>query len=90
MTVRTNHGRSSQITQTQGKVEEDRYLKQQEEKWLEKLRALKAVEEEDRRAKHHAEVVDPVKVDIAAILSQTGDKISDDGLENLAKFRLDL
>jgi len=73
-----------------GKVEEDRYLKVQEEQWLEKLRALKSQEETDRKQKHHDEVIDPVKKDIKDMLSKTGDVISDEGLENLAKFRLDL
>jgi len=73
-----------------GKFEEDRYLQQQEKQWYEKLRALRAQEELDREQKHYDEVVDPVKKDFADLLSKTGDKISDEGLENLAKFRLDL
>jgi len=72
------------------KFEEDRYMKQQEDEWKEKLRALKEKEAIDRDVAHHAEVVDPVKKDIEALLAQTGDKISDEGLEALAKFRLDL
>ena len=77
-------------THTQGKVEEDRYLKVQENQWLEKLRTLKAQEEKDRHQKHQDEVVGPVKKDLFDLLSKTGDAISDEGLENLAKFRLDL
>ena len=77
-------------THTQGKVEEDRYLKEQENQWLEKLRALKAQELTDFHQKHHDEVVGPVKKDIKDLLSKTGDTVSDEGLENLAKFRLDL
>jgi sulfur relay (sulfurtransferase) DsrC/TusE family protein len=75
---------------TQEKAEEDRYMKQQEDAWKEKLRALKAQEEASRDAARHAEVVDPVKKDIEELLAQTGDKVSDAGLEALAKFRLDL
>ena len=77
-------------TYIQGKVEEDRYLKVQENQWLEKLRTLKAQEEKDRHQKHQDEVVGPVKKDLLDLLSKTGDTISDEGLENLAKFRLDL
>ena len=77
-------------TYIQGKVEEDRYLKVQENQWLEKLRTLKAQEEKDRHQKHQDEVVGPVKKDLFDLLSKTGDRISDEGLENLAKFRLDL
>jgi hypothetical protein len=65
-------------------------MKQQEDAWKEKLRALRAVDESNRIAAHHAEVVDPVKKDIAKLLAATGDKVSDAGLEALAKFRLDL
>eukprot|EP00534_Pseudo-nitzschia_fraudulenta_P002421 CAMPEP_0201132436 /NCGR_PEP_ID=MMETSP0850-20130426/45737_1 /ASSEMBLY_ACC=CAM_ASM_000622 /TAXON_ID=183588 /ORGANISM="Pseudo-nitzschia fraudulenta, Strain WWA7" /LENGTH=84 /DNA_ID=CAMNT_0047402773 /DNA_START=102 /DNA_END=356 /DNA_ORIENTATION=- len=73
-----------------GKFEEDRYLKQQEEKWYEQLRALRAQEEHDRVKAHHELVVEPVKRDFADLLAKSGDTISDEGLENLAKFRLDL
>lgn len=75
---------------SQGKFEEDRYLKQQEEKWCEKLRELRAQQENLREKSHHDEVVEPVKQHLAKILAETDDKISDEGLENLAKFRLSL
>lgn len=65
-------------------------MREQEQAWREKLRALKAVEEAKRDAAHHAEVIDPVKKHIAEMLAKTGDKVSDAGLEALAKFRLDL
>lgn len=65
-------------------------MKRQEEAWKEKLLALRAQEESDRVAAHQAEVVDPVKEDIKRMLAETGDKISDAGLDALAKFRLDL
>ena len=78
------------LRKQQEKFEEDRYMKQQEDAWKAKLRALKEQEAKDRQAEHQAEVVDPVKKDIEALLAQTGDKVSDEGLEALAKFRLDL
>lgn len=65
-------------------------MKEQEDAWKEKLRALKAQEESARDAQHHAEVIAPVKADIEKLLAGTGDKVSDAGLEALAKFRLDL
>jgi hypothetical protein len=65
-------------------------MKQQEDAWKEKLRALKSQEEKSRDVAHHADVVDPVKKDIEKLLAATGDKVSDAGLEALAKFRLDL
>ena len=73
---------------SQGKFEEDRYLKQQEEKWCENLRAQRAQEEYVREVKYHEQVVEPIKKDFADLLAKTGDRISDEGLENLAKSRL--
>lgn len=74
----------------QGKFEEDRYLKQQEEQWRQNLQALRAQEESKREKRHQEEVVEPVKKHLEEILAASGDKISDEGLENLAKFRLSL
>ena len=74
----------------QEKVEEDRYMKQQEEAWKAKLRALKEQEAHEREVQHQTDVIEPVKADIVALLSKTGDTVSDAGLEALAKFRLDL
>lgn len=74
----------------QEKVEEDRYMRAQEEEWKEKLRMLKAQEEVEKAETLHNDVVSPVKADIAAMLAQSGDKVSDGGLETLAKWKLDL
>lgn len=71
-------------------MEEDRYMRAQEEAWKEKLRKLRAQEEAEREVAAHKEVVDPVKADIAEMLARSGDKISDEGLEILAKWKLDL
>ena len=65
-------------------------MRAKEEEWKEKLRQLKAKEESEQVEALHREVVDPVKADIAAMLSQSRDKISDEGLETLAKWKLDL
>ena len=73
---------------TKGKFEEDRFSKQQEEKWCEKLRVQRAEEDLIREQKYYEHVVAPVKEDIASLLAKTGDSISDQGLENLAKSRL--
>ena len=74
----------------QGKFEEDRYLKQQEEKWCEQLRALRAQEQLAREQERHELVVEPVKKEFADLLAKTGDQVSEEGLENLANLRLDL
>ena len=65
-------------------------MRAQEEAWKEKLRKLKAQEEAEREETMHKEVVDPVKADIAAMLARSGDKVSNEGLELLAKWKLDL
>eukprot|EP00934_Nitzschia_sp_Nitz4_P007135 Nitzschia sp. Nitz4//scaffold8_size234185//199563//199977//NITZ4_001293-RA/size234185-augustus-gene-0.278-mRNA-1//-1//CDS//3329559914//7125//frame0 len=72
------------------KVEEDLYMRAQEEAWKEKLRALRAQEAAAREQVEHDEVVSPVKADIAAMLAESGDKVSDEGLEILAKWKLSL
>jgi len=65
-------------------------MRAQEEAWKEKLRALKAQEEHKREEALHVEVVDPVMEDIAKMLEASGDKVSKEGLEVLAKWKLDL
>lgn len=72
----------------QGKFEEDRMAKQQEETYREMLRSQQAHKDVVRRQKYHDNIVEPVKKDLAALLAETGDSISDQGLENLAKSRL--
>mmetsp|Transcript_132335 Transcript_132335/g.382573 ORF Transcript_132335/g.382573 Transcript_132335/m.382573 type:complete len:110 (+) Transcript_132335:129-458(+) len=72
------------------KVEEDRYMRAQEEAWKEKLRKLRHEEEVEKVEQLHNEVISPVKADIADMLKESGDKISDEGLEILAKWKLSL
>jgi hypothetical protein len=72
------------------RVEESLYIKQQEEAWKEKLRALRAQEASQRKAEEHKVVVEPVMKDIADLLKASGDSVSDAGLEALAKWKLSL
>jgi uncharacterized protein YdcH (DUF465 family) len=74
----------------QEKVEEDRYMRAQEDEWREKLRKLKAEEAHMREDALHQEVVKPVMEDVSKILAETGDRVSDEALENLTKWKLDL
>jgi gas vesicle protein len=74
----------------QEKVEEDRYMRAQEEAWKEKLRKLKAEEMHMREDALHAEVVKPVMEDVSKMLAKTGDSVSDEALENLTKWKLGL
>lgn len=72
------------------KVEEDRYIRAQENAWKEKLQGLRAVEEHKREAAVHHDVVKPVMDDVSKMLAETGDSVSDAALENLTKWKLDL
>jgi len=65
-------------------------MRAQEDAWKEKLRKLRAQEETQQEEALHNEVVAPVKDDVAKMLAATGDKISDEGLETLAKWKLGL
>ena len=71
-------------------AEEDRYMRQQEEAWKEKLRQLTAQEASEQDQQIHDEVVSPVMADIEAMLKETGDSVSKEGLEKLAKWKIDL
>mmetsp|Transcript_21762 Transcript_21762/g.53959 ORF Transcript_21762/g.53959 Transcript_21762/m.53959 type:complete len:115 (+) Transcript_21762:77-421(+) len=71
-----------------GKFEEERFSKEQEKIWVEKLKAQRALEEHLRNESHYEHVVEPVKKEFSNILAKTGDSISEEGLENLAMTRL--
>lgn len=72
------------------RVEEDRYMRQQDEIWKKKLMQLKVEEEHLREEALHKEVLEPVMRDVAKMLEETGDRVSDAALENLSKWKLDL
>jgi hypothetical protein len=65
-------------------------MRAQDNVWKEKLRELRALEEHDKKETLHHEVVEPVMEDVAGMLAETGDTISKEGLEVLAKWKLDL
>lgn len=65
-------------------------MRAQEEAWKEKLRVLRAQEEAEREEAFYNDVINPVKAYVAKELAATGDKVSDKGLETLAKWKLDL
>lgn len=65
-------------------------MRAQDEVWKEKLRKLKALEEHEKVETLHQSVVEPVMEDVAAMLAKTKDTISKEGLEVLAKWKLDL
>ena len=65
-------------------------MRAQEEAWKEKLRALKAQEAHEHDQQVKDEVVGPVMADVEAMLKETGDSISKEGLEKIAKWKIDL
>jgi hypothetical protein len=65
-------------------------MRAQEQAWRDKLSMLKAQEEHEVEEALHRAVVEPVKADVAKMLGASGDKISDEGLEVLAKWKLNL
>ena len=65
-----------------------RQLKAQE--WKERSRQVKAQEEHQRELAQYEAVIKPMMSDVAKILEGTGDSLSDEGLEKLSKWKLDL
>ena len=57
---------------------------------MEKLREVRAQKEKIHAQDLHGQVVDPIKADIAKVLRTSGDSVSDEGLEALAKWKLGL
>ena len=74
----------------QKKVEEDRYMQAQEEAWKEKLRTLRSQQAHEQEQQLHDEVVGPVMNDVEAMLRETGDTVSKEALEKLAKWKIDI
>lgn len=65
-------------------------MRAQTEAWKAKLRKIKEQEEAEREESLFREVVEPVTKDVAAMLEETGDKVSQEGLEALARWKLDV
>jgi uncharacterized protein YutE (UPF0331/DUF86 family) len=72
----------------QKKVEEDRFMREQEKKFYEKKKAELSTKQQDSDMKHFQEVIAPCMADIHEILAKTGDDISHEGYEALAKWKL--
>mmetsp|Transcript_7725 Transcript_7725/g.10126 ORF Transcript_7725/g.10126 Transcript_7725/m.10126 type:complete len:113 (-) Transcript_7725:244-582(-) len=72
------------------KVEEARYMRDLEKKYIEKKKA-EAIEKmhEDDETKF-AEQIAPSMAEIKVLLSKTGDSVSHDALESLAKWKVGL
>jgi len=73
------------------RVEEDRFMRAQDEKWREKLREIRALEATDEEHRIHSEVISPVMQEVSSMLAATGDgNVSETGLERMAKWKLGL
>jgi len=78
-------------TTEQERVEEDRFMRAQDEKWREKLREIRALEATDEEHRIHSEVISPVMQEVSSMLAATGDgNVSETGLERMAKWKLGL
>ncbi|CAB9525420.1 expressed unknown protein [Seminavis robusta] len=69
-------------------VEEARYVREQEQKFLENKKAEKAAAAHEQELVVFEEVVAPAMVECQEVLKVSGDSVSDAGLEALAKWKL--
>jgi hypothetical protein len=76
------------ISLEQEKHEEDRYIREQEKKYFEKKKAEleKKLHEEDLT--HFKEAIAPKMAEVSSLLKKTGDNVSDEGLEALARWKV--
>lgn len=79
----------------QERVEEERYIRSQEKIQLQKLREDLTAHEREAAIKAEEElfknVISPVMTEIEEkVLKDTGDKVSREGLEHLARWKLDI
>lgn len=69
-------------------------MKKQDEMNLDNMKRMKQlkIEEEEyiRERTLQTELVEPAMQDVAKILEETGDSVSDAALQNLSKWKLDL
>jgi hypothetical protein len=72
----------------QEKHEEDRYIREQEKAYFEKKKAEleKKLHEEDLA--HFKEAIAPKMAEVSSLLKKTGDKVSDEALEALARWKV--
>jgi len=72
----------------QEKHEEDRYIREQEKAYFEKKKAEleKKLHEEDLA--YFKEAIAPKMAEVSSLLKKTGDKVSDEALEALARWKV--
>jgi hypothetical protein len=72
----------------QEKVEEDRYMREQEKKFFERKKAERAEKMHEQEEAIFQETIAPAMAEAEQVLKKTGDKVSDAGLEALARWKL--
>jgi hypothetical protein len=72
----------------QEKHEEDRYIREQEKKYFEKKKAELEKKMHDEDLAHFKEAIAPKMAEVSALLQKTGDKVSDEALEALARWKM--
>ncbi|GKY99594.1 hypothetical protein MPSEU_000913700 [Mayamaea pseudoterrestris] len=78
----------SDTLQSKKKVEEERFIKEQEKKFFEKKKAELDSKQHENELKQFQGVIAPCMADIHEILEKTGDDISHEGYEAIAKWKL--
>jgi hypothetical protein len=71
-------------------VEEDRYIREQEKEFFRKKKAILADKMAAQEEALFQEAIAPAMVEAQEALKKSGDKVSDAGLEALARWKLEL
>lgn len=74
----------------QEKVEEDRFMREQEKKFFEKKKKELEAKMHEQELAIFQETIAPSMAQAEVLLKKTGDKVSDAGLEALARWKLDM
>ena len=74
----------------QEKVEEDRYMREQEKKFFERKKKEMAEKMKEEEAAVFEETIAPAMAEAHVRLEKTGDSVSDAGLESIARWKLDM
>ena len=78
------------LNDSQEKVEEDRYIRELEAKYIENKKAEMAAQMAADEEKEFVEKIAPVMAEAEVLLEKSGDSISQEGLEALAHWKLGL
>ena len=71
-------------------MEEDRYMREQEKRFIESKKKAMAEKMHAEEEAMFTETIAPVMVEAEQLLKKSKDKVSNEGLEALARWKLDL